>query len=63
MNNVNKTQRKNATIPLEKYKDYFKSFVRFKKNSHLHKTYLNSMYLQFRDKYQKFVINKKIVLD
>ena len=59
MNNVNKTQRKNVHIPLEKYKDYFKSFVRFKKNSHLHKTYLNSMYLQFRDKYQKFVINKK----
>ena len=31
MNNVNKTQRKNAPIPLKKYKDYFKSFVKFKK--------------------------------
>ena len=44
---------------LEKYKEYFKSFIRFKKNKIGHSTHLNSMYLQFRDKYQKYVTNNK----
>ena len=59
MNNVNKVKRKNDSILLEKYKEYFKSFIKFKKNCYLHKTHLNSMYLQFRDKYQNFLIKQK----
>ena len=59
MNNVNKTQRITDPLILSKYKEYFKSFVKFKKTNSMHKTYLNSLYLQFRDKYQKFVTNNK----
>ena len=42
---------------LLKYKEYFKSFVKIKKNNGNHKTYLYDMYLQSRDKYQKFIQN------
>ena len=59
MNNNNKTSRITDPLILAKYKEYFKSFVTFKKNNNMHKTFINSMYLQFRDKYQKFVTNNK----
>ena len=59
MNNNNKTSRITDPLILAKYKEYFKSFVKFKKNNNMHKTFINSMYLQFRDKYQKFVTNNK----
>ena len=39
------------------YKEYFKSFIKFQKNNGIHKTYLYDMYLQSRDKYQKFIKN------
>ena len=59
MNKTYKTKGISDPLILSKYKEYFKSFIRFKKNSNIHKRYLNSMYLQFRDKYQKFVTNRK----
>ena len=62
LKNTNRS-KKNELVPnpfiLEKYKEYFKSFIRFKKYNSTHKTHLNSMYLQFRDRYQKYVTNKK----
>ena len=51
--------RKSDPFTLSKYKEYFKSFIKFKKNYNSHKTHLNSMYLQFREKYQNFVTNHK----
>ena len=44
---------------LEKYKEYFKSYICFKKNNNIYRNNLNSMYLQFRDKYQKYITNNK----
>ena len=43
----------------EVYKEYFKSYIRFKKNNNIHRNNLNSLYLQFRDKYQKYITNNK----
>ena len=40
-----------------KYKEYFKSFIEFKKCNSNNTTYLKDMYLHSRDKYQKFVAN------
>ena len=55
--NIESTKNKDE-ISLIKYKEYFKSFYKFKKYNSSHRTHLNSMYLLFRDKYQKFVTNK-----
>ena len=56
--NINIQPKKNSDpFTIAKYKEYFKSFIKFKKSNN-HQTHLNSMYLQFRDKYQKFVTNK-----
>ena len=41
---------------LIRYKQYFKTFIKLKKYNINHKG-MNSMYLQSRDKYQKFVTN------
>ena len=56
-NNIEQSKNKDE-ISLIKYKEYFKAFYKFKKYNSSHRTHLNSMYLLFRDKYQKFVTNK-----
>ena len=56
---LNKYKNNQDHFILEKYKEYFKSYILFKKNNNIHRTNLNSMYLQFRDKYQRYIINNK----
>ena len=56
---LNKYKYNQDHFILEKYKEYFKSYIRFKKNNNIHRTNLNSMYLQFRDKYQRYITNNK----
>ena len=59
MKNISRTTRKSDPLTLAKYKEYFKSFIKFKRNYNNHKSHLNAMYLQFRERYQNFVINQK----
>ena len=59
MKNISRTTRKSDPLTLGKYKEYFKSFIKFKRNYNNHKSHLNAMYLQFRERYQNFVINQK----
>ena len=56
---LNKYKYNQDHFILEKYKEYFKSYIHFKKNNNIHRTNLNSIYLQFRDKYQKYITNNK----
>ena len=56
---LNKYKNNQDHFILEKYKEYFKSYILFKKNNNIHRTNLNSMYLQFRDKYQRYITNNK----
>ena len=58
--NINFQPKKNSDpFTIAKYKEYFKSFIKFKKSNN-HQTHLNSIYLQFGGECRKFVTNKNI---
>ena len=43
---------------LIEYKEIFKSFIKFKKYNSFNRKYISEMYIQSRDRYQKYVTNK-----
>ena len=55
---INSNLKSQKTVDPIVFKDIFKSYIEIKRNNDIHKKYLGEMYLQSRDKYQKYVTNK-----
>ena len=57
INRKHKSEKRYDLLASQKYKECFKYFIQSMKNNSNHRETIKDMYLQSRDKYQKFVSN------